>query len=70
HAATYSKVVFNETDGVYDVYVTALNILNKNSLVAFCSALPIHTQEIFVGAGFLTEDSVRVHFLGVKEDAE
>ena len=64
-AATFHKVEYN--NGVYDVYVSALHIANKGSLAAFCIAQPMHNQSIMLGRGFIGEESVNVHFIGVPQ---
>ena len=64
---SYKKVVRND-DGTTDIYVTALNISNKKSLVEYCVAFPVATDRIVLGMGFYSAESVRVHFLGTIDD--
>ena len=61
------KVVYNE-DGTFDIYVSALNVFNKMSLVAFCASMPVEFDNIFVAPGFVGKEQIRVHFLGVEEN--
>ena len=60
------KVVYNNNTGEYDVYVSAFNVFNKQSLVAFCIDMPRAQDTIFIGPGFVGEESINVHFLGVE----
>ena len=62
------KVVYNNHTGEYDVYVSAFNVFNKQSLVTFCIDMPRATDVIFLGPGYVGEESVNVHFLGVEQD--
>ena len=59
------KVVYDGNTQSFDVYISAYNVFNKGSLVAFCTAMPRHVEKIHVAPGFWGEESVRVHFIGV-----
>ena len=62
-----NKVVHSE-DGMIDVYISAFNVQNEKSLVTMCIAMPVENDTIMLGTGFIGEESVRVHFLGVPEN--
>ena len=62
-----NKVVHSE-DGMIDVYISAFNVQNEKSLVTMCIAMPVVNDTIMLGTGFIGEESVRVHFLGVPEN--
>ena len=66
--AGFEKVVKQE-DGSFDIYITALNIVDARSSKVACFALPMAHQSIFLGSGVITEEEVRVHFIGVNDDS-
>ncbi|MCB0378774.1 MAG: hypothetical protein KDD33_09800 [Bdellovibrionales bacterium] len=61
---TFDKVTYDYGEQIFNVYVTALNIQNKDSLVANCFAMPMVTKDIVLGQGYIPNEKVLVHFIG------
>ena len=66
-AVALEKIAYND-NGNIDIYVTALNISTKASQTVKCIAPPTYQQNIFLGGGMISEESIKVHFLGIPED--